>query len=253
MAQLIKLHNYASRYEVDIYRYAVRYFELKRRRYEDFKKRYAHARSADEWKTRFFETWMKKQLVWASSTPERKSRMAEDYRSNPWLRVLLEKLDDTVFILFDPVFLVDDVMIHGDIVLVTPLSIQCVKVIAGEKDSVFQNHDRRRWKEITSDGLRLVDNPIPSLLRTKKIVARILEEMDREDEVEACLLAPESYLEIAPLFGIQTVDRTGMKRWLDEMRHYRMPVKHAQLQAAEALLKHTQTEALPREEAAFDV
>jgi len=248
MAQLIKLNHYPSRYETNVYRYAGRFTQIKTRRYQEFAEKNAHrGLDVQTLKTKFHEAFFQKQLLWATTTPSLEPPADEMKPTDPFIKQLLRLLDDTTLVLYHPTFLVDDTEIDGDLILLTPFTVWCIQTVFGESASVLQGVNTRKWQEITSNGIRQLDNPYLALDPAVHAVQRILTENDLDIPVKACLLAPESYVEFAKYREAYDIyDRTTMKVWLSLMNRHRSPLKHGQLRCAECLLVHTKTSAKAR-------
>ena len=243
MAQLIKLHQYPSRYETDIYQYSGRFPQIKQRRYQSFLDKYGYIKLDEDAKEKFFDELFKSQLIWATSTPKKESATTkEQYRFDKLLKLLLRMFNDTALILYQPTFLVEDTEVDGNLIILTPQAVWCIQVVSGEKESVFQGVNVQEWKELTSSGERKLPNPFIALSHTLEIVKHIFNGNNMEAIIKGCVYAPESYVEFVKYgTSFEVVDRTKVKDWVDKINNHRSTLKHGQLRAAELLLKYTKT------------
>ncbi|GGE55170.1 hypothetical protein GCM10011391_37710 [Pullulanibacillus camelliae] len=239
MAQLVKIERCISRYSQNLYRYAGRFIHQKTRRFEEFKENYS-GQPDEVIKEHFYKKFFKQQLIWATSTAREQSELPNKYKMDLWLRLFLRNLDDTVLVFYEPELKVGEAYTSADIILVTPFKVWTVKLVLGEKDSVFQPYDRRKWKEIQSKDIAYTINPLLSLQRTTESVRRIFHEHDIVLPLQSVLCAPESYIEFSSESGqVKIVDKTELKQWMKDMSSYRSTLKREQLHAAEVLLAHS--------------
>jgi len=246
VAQLVKIERCISRYSQNLYHYAGRFIHQKARRFEEFKE--AYSRQNDQViKDNFYKKFFRQQLIWATSTAKEYSELPSKYKMDLWLRLFLRNFDDTILMFYEPELKIGDAYTSGDIILVTPFKVWTVKLVLGEKDSVFQPYDRRKWKEIQSGGTDYTINPLLSLQRTSEAVRRILHEHNMTVFLQSILCAPESYIEFSSESGqVKIVDKTELKTWMEGMSSYRATLKREQLQVAEVLLAHSEVVAEER-------
>ncbi|MFC4618306.1 hypothetical protein ACFO4N_06125 [Camelliibacillus cellulosilyticus] len=242
MAQLIKLYHYPSRYENDIYQYASRFIPQKRRRYHEYKQKFGSGKYPESLRTAFHDDFYKNQLIWATSTPTHRAEPDVKYRRHRWLSFFLQALQDTVFILCEPIF---DSKLSGrtvDFLFMTPQSIWCVNILEGEAGSVFQGLGGGKWREVRSRSVDYLSDPLPPLERIVALVGDILRERQINMEIKGCLLVPESFTEyIAPTQKVTVCDRSSWRTWMNDTFDHHANLKYIQLRAAEALLDHCQT------------
>jgi hypothetical protein len=247
MAQLIKMHHFPSRYETNIYQYSSRFTQRKQRKYQNFVEKSGLYENEEELKSRFFDHFFKGQLTWATTTSTMESPDRVNSKNDLFLKQLLRMFDDTTLVLYHPTLHVADAEIDCDIILLTPLAVWCIQVVMGEKESVFQGINAHEWKEITSDGSRVLTNPYIGLSKSMKAVQHIFEEQNMEADVKGIIFVPDSYVEFAQYGAtFDVIDRTKRKDWISKINHHRSTLKHGQLRAAELLLKQAKTTAIFR-------
>ncbi|WP_071460431.1 hypothetical protein [Bacillus massilinigeriensis] len=256
MAQLIKLQDYISRYEQEIYKYPTRYLSLKNRQWQAMNEKWEKRNSAhgtdhsiEKRKQLFLDRLFPLQLKWASSTVARKSFIDGMYKNDEMLKFFLQRFPDTFLIMYRPVFLLKKAMMEGEIIFLTPTAIWCIKVIEQENDDVFIGSKARFWivKKQNGDGTEI--NPLPSLERTGAIVKTLMERHDIDLPVHQVILTRNGYIDysLSP-FGIELIDKRNYEEWFKGMRSQRSPLKHAQLKAAKCLLQLCLTTSVKRPE-----
>lgn len=248
MAQLIKLTSFPSRYESNIYQYSSRFVQRKQRRYQSFIEKFGPFASKEEEKSRFYDDFYKGQLIWATSTPNMEAPTNGDYfTEDPFLKQLVRMFDDTALVLYRPTLQVEGTDVDCDLIILTPLAVWCLQIVKGEPESVFQGVNTKEWKEITSQGERVLANPYIALSNSIQAIKEIFEEHNMEVEIKSCIYVPESYVEFAQYgSAFEVIDRTKVKDWTAKINHHRSTLKHGQLRAAELLLKKTKTTATIR-------
>ncbi|GAA0455788.1 nuclease-related domain-containing protein [Alkalibacillus silvisoli] len=173
MAQLIKLQDYISRYETDIYRYPTQFLRLKKENYEAihakwlqeqenqlepsideepdspgrwkrwFKKRHESneeiqgstlPETEEELKYQFLEKIYHFQLKWASSTLQEVSFLDPHYELDERLKYFLKRFPDTYLILYQPIFRLKQALFEIETIMITPTSIICLNWLNDDED-----------------------------------------------------------------------------------------------------------------------
>lgn len=252
--QLIKLENYISRYELDIYRYPGQFIRMKKQRWERVKCKEGMAADgtplpiSQNLKREFAEDVFFFQLRWASSTLKEKSNFDPRYRFDAWLRFLLMRFPDNYLMMYRPVFQVRQAPVELDILIIGPMAVWCVTLLEGSEDAVFQGGSGRFWKKIVDGQAMGVLNPIVSNQRMFRLVSRLLKMYDLETmAIHRVVISPLSYIDYpdAPA-DIEMIDRRKARQWHETMRKQSSPLKFVQLQTANYLLRHCQTVAFER-------
>ncbi|MGV3489004.1 MAG: hypothetical protein ACO1OC_10515 [Tuberibacillus sp.] len=243
MAQLIKLYDYPSRYETNVYRYSSRFMQIKSRRYQSYVTDHRRLYNDENaLKLAFLNDFIKSQFIWATSSLHMESSVNVQVVKDPFLEKLMKVLDDTALIIYRPTFEIDGTEVDSDLVILTPMSVWCIKCLFGEKESVFQGVNAREWKEITSSGLNVIKNPYIDLSKSVNAIRKIFDKHDMEAAIKGGVLAPESYVEFAQYGSdYEIIDYTKFQDWTDKINHHRSTLKHGQLRAAEILLDQAKT------------
>ncbi|HEU5139691.1 MAG TPA: nuclease-related domain-containing protein [Bacillales bacterium] len=255
MAQLIKLENYISRYEHDIYRYPGKFIQMKKKRWEVVKEGYDKAageggslKSLETLKHEFVEDVYFFQLRWASSTLKAKSDLDSRYKFDSWLKFYLLKFPDNYLILYKPVFQFRQAPVELDIIIISPMAVWCVTLQEGEDGGVFQGDSSRFWRKVEGEEVRKVLSPMVSNHRTFRLVSQLLEQyMPEPLPVRRVILSPSSFIEFpdAPA-SVEIIDRRRARGWYEGMKKQASPLKFVQLKTAGLLLDHCQTIAFER-------
>lgn len=262
MAQLIKLNNYISRYELDIYRYAGQFPHMKKQRWQQMLEKHeakdapvthasghaAKTKPLEPWEREFHEDVFFFQLRWARSTLREKSQMDSRYRFDGWLKFFLQQFPDNYLLLYRPVLQIRQAPVELDILIVGPMALWCVTLLEGGDGEVFQGASGRFWSKIENGHVVQHLSPLVSNLRMARLVKQVL--MSQESEpmpVKRMILSPLAYIEYpdAPA-DVEMIDRRRVKKWYAQMIKQPSPLKFAQLKTAEHLLNHCQTQSSER-------
>ena len=250
MAQLIKLQEYVSRYELDLTKYSNQFVRLKKQRWIEKKAEAGigdstnHARLSAI-KKAFLDELFANQLRWASSTAFEKSLLAPRYETDPLLKLLLQKLPDTYLLMYEPVFQIEQTPIELEAVLIAPLEIYCLAFLEGEKDDIYLASRERFWKVWRDDKQVKVMNPLLSLKRTHAIVSRLVK---KAFPIKQVLVARHGYVDHFQGWHVDCIDKRNVQQWLEKHAANPTPMKFQQMKAARALLNHTRTEYYERVE-----
>lgn len=245
MAQLIKLLDYVSRYEQDLTRYSNQFARLKQQRWEEKKAQNENKSDLETLKKQFFQDLFVNQLRWASSTAFEISDLDPTYESDPLLKQLLLKLPDTYFLMYHPVFQIDQAPIELEAILITPLEIFCLSFLKGEKDDIYQASRERFWNVVRGDRTEKVISPMISLKRTKNIVDRLTK---RILPVRQLIITFDGYVDFLPDSPyVECLDKRNVAQWFQEQAKNPSPLKSLQIKATRQLLNQTRTEYYERD------
>lgn len=259
MAQLIKIRQCVSRYQINLPGYANRFIWLKNRRLAEWKEKRGFPeperrmsggtskvliKDPDE---KFYHWLFEEQLDWATRTAGERSLCPDEVRGQDWLKRILRAVNDVSFMLYRPVLLWQSAAVQLDSVLITNDTIWCIKPLSGEESSVFQEISARKWQEIVTGSTRDWLNPLISLHRTEHVVSAVMSNLGIEMNTAGAVFAPASYIEfVHETPGIQFIDLRNEKEWYERLSRHSLMMKREQIKAAEALLAHCETEALCR-------
>lgn len=261
MAQLLKIANYVSRYERDIFHYAGQYTRMKRRRWEHMQKAYegggeiwgsgsAHIKSQKpltSLKHEFREDIFLFQLRWASSTLQEKSTMDSRYRFDSWLKFFLLDFPDNYLFMYYPVLQVRQAAVVLDIVIIAPMDIYCLTLLDSNDGDVFQGNSGRFWRKIEQEEAVPQLSPLVSNLRMTRLVRSILTSAQHPMSVQRIILAPLAYIEYPEAVAdVVFIDRRQARPWFHKMIRQPSPLKFLQMKTAQHLLYHCQTRSMTR-------
>lgn len=249
MAQLVKLENYISRYELDMFRYPARFARIKRKHWEQLNNDLETSMSEEERRFQFTENVFAFQLRWASSTLKRKSFMDDRYKRDRWLKFFLQQFPDNYLLLYRPVFLLKQAPVELEIIMIGPAAVWCVTLLEGNEGSVFQGSSKRFWHVIGGERREDVLNPLISNSRMSQIVPKLLNDHDDALPVRRVVLSPQSFIEYpeAPL-DVQFYDRRNVNQWFEKIARQPSPLKYKQFKNAQRLLQRCQTVSVLRPE-----
>lgn len=156
MAQLIKMEDYISRYEIDLNRYANQFIRLKKQQWEEIKKRFesiqfAHS-TLDSEKQLFLDRIFNSQLVWASSTIREISPMDEAFEKDSLLKYFLQRFPDTYFVMYYPVFLIKKASVQGEIIIIRPTDVVCLTALEYKENNVLIGTKQKFWLKRDDQG-----------------------------------------------------------------------------------------------------
>ncbi|MDQ0160127.1 NERD domain-containing protein [Alkalibacillus salilacus] len=296
MAQLIKLQDYVSRYEQDIFRYPGQFIRLKKENYEGIKQQWLEQKEQDQIspiveeeevdkKKGFFKKWFKKeeeddqfetvdhaisqlpddenelkrdfldrifqfQLKWASSTLHEVSFLDRIYETDDQLKYFLMRFPDTFLLYYQPIFKLNKALLEGDIIMVTPTSIQCIYWLDTDDESVvYEAVDQRKWKKRINGEEKSIVNPNIALKRMEGAIRSILNYHEIDYTIEKIVLSQNGVIQYnhSPQ-QTHYIDQSTYETWFHNQRTTSTPLKHQQLKVAGALLEHTQTTSINRPE-----
>lgn len=306
LAQLIKLEDYVSRYEWDLYRYSSQYIKLKKDRWKELHNEWKLAKETslfdDEpeqfieeeqpkvhrWnifkrkqqkkitsetlmqetettkssmhhklsimnemdlKQHFLNELLPFQLKWATSTLSRVSNVDSKYQNHPHLKYFLQRFPDTYFLMYRPVFDIQNATVEADIILINPIGIEIISLIDLPKGYTIMAGDERTWHVEADNSEERILNPSISLRRTEKLIHSMLAKDAIEFPINKTILSRSNQIIFATEpYKTNIIDRTSYPTWFDERKRLRSPIKNIQLKAADAILKYCQTDAVSRPE-----
>ncbi|WP_332238974.1 hypothetical protein [Sporolactobacillus sp. KGMB 08714] len=256
MAQMIKIRQCVSRYQIDLPGYAGRFVWLKSRRLAEWKEERGLQdtdRSLSGAKDttlpadpeRLFYEWLfEEQLDWATRTADKHSPCPNEVHGQNWLKKILRAVNDVSFVLYCPVLLSKSAAVQLDSLLITNDTIWCIKPLIGEEGSVFQEVSARKWREILTGSVRERLNPLISLVRTESVVSSLMSNLGIKMKTAGAVFAPESYIEFVHRKpDIRCIDLRSKRDWYEELSAHSLMLKKEQITAAETLLAHSETDA----------
>jgi hypothetical protein len=285
VAQLIKLLDLISRYEINMYRYPSQYIRLKKQHWNKLKHLWELGELEDtlqknqneltkekksffsplksmlkrkddlainnqeELKRRFLDRLFEFQLGWASSTLKEKSFIEKDMFNEENLKYFIQRFPDNYLVLYRPIFIIQKAPVELEVIMISPTETWCITILEGRENSVFVGSKERFWIEKYLDEEKKALNPLLSLSRMEKIVSQIYTKNDVELPIKKVILNRRGFIDYsyAPV-DTQIVDKRNYETWFSNLRKLSSPLKHVQLKAAQVLLQHCQTTYIQRPE-----
>jgi hypothetical protein len=289
VAQLIKLRDYISRYETDIFHYPSQFVRLKQENWKKLKLEWQEklehseendqtepernrwnffhktdANEPDEKNEHTFEAipqteeelkyfYLNKlfqfQLKWASTTISNMSFIDKSYDNNVQLRYFLQRIPDNYLVLYEPIFSLKNHLMDGDIILISPLSIEVITLFEQDEKYKIIADEERVWYIEERNVQTKVLSPIPSLKRTEKVIQSILDKHELDFPIYRTILAHHNVIEMKKEpYRTRYVDKINHEDWLKEKRKLQSPIKFDQLKIANAILQHCETTSFRRPE-----
>ncbi|MBY6088299.1 NERD domain-containing protein [Priestia flexa] len=306
MAQLIKIQDYLSRYERDLYHYSSQFTRVKQHNWEKAKdyfyngeeevqlddidesptsepslfrkvksffkkdevaetdKEYMEVeiekeaeenfdaenltafvtepKSLQDLKVLFLENVFQMQMRWATSTLFELSNADKRYFYDEKLQYFLKSFPDTFLLMYKPVFLVKKAPVEAEVILITPTETICIAMVEGKNGSVFQYSKENFWTELIGKDKKKVLNPVLGLNRTEQLVKSLYQSHNIDRPIRKILLSRNGFFD-SPTepYQIDFIDKRNYEEWFYNLRRLSAPLKFNQLQAAEAILKHSQS------------
>jgi hypothetical protein len=291
MAQLIKLQDYISRYEIDFYRYPGHFIRMKKEswaafvdKWEDeqllwqdmqedarekakfrFQKWFRKPKdiqveedmlftkqeqtSTDEIKQKFLDYLFPFQLKWASSTLYESSFLDKKYHHDEVLKFFLQRFPDNIFLMYYPVFQLQNAVVDSDIILITPLEVTCLSILNFDEDIIIIPDEGRTWYIEKDDIQTKIISPMISLKRTESIVKSIFKQQGVSIPIKKIVLAKDNQIRFSlEPYLTEFIGKDQYTNWFNQLRNIHSPLKHIQLKAGHALLKYCLTTAVRRPE-----
>lgn len=275
MAQLVKLQDYASRYETDAYRYPGQFIRLKKENWkkmkhvwaehhkvkenpwefsygeevEDFMFKEGFPSSEQELKQYFVDGLLPFQLKWASRTLREMSFLDDYFKEDETLKYFLQRFPDTFLFMYSPVFRIKNAPLETDHILIHPQGIYCISILEREEGAQIIPGDDRLWYQENNLVRSKFLSPLISLKRTSRVVRNILDAHGHDFPVTKLVLAPNHSISAStPPYLTEYVGMENYQEWFEKMRSYLSPLKYKQLKTLEVLLKHGQTTSIKRPE-----
>ncbi|WP_017185888.1 hypothetical protein [Alkalibacillus haloalkaliphilus] len=285
MAQLVKLQDYISRYETDVYRYPGQFIRLKKENYDAIYKQWYNQqepvdeedtyeeeqprwknwfkrhhepeeqpttklpKTEEELKVEFLDKTYQFQLKWASSTLQEVSFLDRMYEIDQRLKYFLTRFPDTYLLMYFPIFKLKHALLEAETILITPTEVLCINWLDDESDSVYEPVDQRKWLKKTDETERMIVNPNIALKRMESTVKTMLDYHNVSFDIKKLVLTSQGVIHYNHLpYQTEYVDRENYQSWFQSMRESNIPLKHKQLKVAETLLSYTQTTSIKRPE-----
>ncbi|GGB27041.1 hypothetical protein GCM10011409_00420 [Lentibacillus populi] len=229
MAQLIKLNDYISRYEWNMYRYPSQFTRLKQ---ENWKKLHTLwetqqnsllsieqdrelakstfskwkailkrepvaeepgetelPKTEQELKQYFLDKLLPLQLKWASSTVTDLSFMDQSFGDDETLKYFLQRFPDTYLVMYHPIFTIKKAPVEGEIIFISPIGIEVIYVLEEDDATRIYALEERMWMGESNRKQRKIVSPLFALKRTEQIIKSILKKQDIDFPVKKVVLS----------------------------------------------------------------
>ncbi|WP_117170653.1 NERD domain-containing protein [Paraliobacillus sediminis] len=202
-----------------------------------------------ELKQYYLDTLLPFQLKWASTTINQMSFLDRTYHDDLILKYFLQRFPDTFLLLYHPVFQLKNATLDGDIILITPVGIDIIRLVEKEATERIVAGDDRTWYTEEKDVQTRFLSPMLSLKRTEKVVKSILSASDVSLPIKKIVLSRTNNIDFyTEPYLTSYIGKEQHENWLSERRNFVSPLKHNQLKVAEIILQYCDTVAVRRPE-----
>ncbi|KZE64629.1 hypothetical protein AWM68_10840 [Fictibacillus phosphorivorans] len=248
MAQLVKLQDYVSRYENNLYHYQSLFTRIKENRWKDFKQNKVNLNQHaihKEFRNRLFTH----QMNWATSTVKEVSNWDKKYIQNRTLRFMIQEVPDNYFLFYEPVLQVKNAGVELDVILVGPADVWLIVWMTGEGIWQEAQNNKRFWKNVDSDQKETVLSPIIRLERMISMVREYWEPYQNQISLKPCIVAPHAFIDFSNDWRkIAYIDKRNFKEWYAQLQQNPAPIKSQQLKFVSDLLSLGVTNSLYRKD-----
>lgn len=285
MAQLIKLQDYVSRYEKDIYHYPGQFMRLKKDNwrnveqewqyqmenrsnswfdedstpestkgksfFQDFDQREEPAipLSKEKLKQNYLDNLLPFQLKWASTTVNEMSFFDQYFYDDLKLKYFLQRFPDIFLLLYHPIFNLKNNPMEGDILLVSPLELEIIHFVEYESSASLVVGNDRTWYIERNNIQKSMLSPMVSMNRTDQVIKSIFKKYKLDFPVRKVVLSRTNHIKFqTEPYNTRFIGLDSHEQWLNEKRRLVSPIKHQQLKICDHLLKHCFTNAIKRPE-----
>lgn len=206
-------------------------------------------RSKDQLRQYFLNKLYPFQLKWATSTLTQVSYTEKDYFFDQDLKFLLQHFPDIYFVMYYPIFNVKRAPIDVDILMISPVEIEIIRIIHRDPDEIITVTDERSW---TVQGRRREEkilSPVIGLKRSERIIESILQANKLSYRIRKTVISRDAALVyLTKPYNVTLVGPENYEAWYDEKRHLSSSLKGEQLKVMETLLNHCLTNSVRRPE-----
>lgn len=121
--------------------------------------------SKSELKQYYLDNLMNFQLKWATSTVTEISFINRHYYGDRTLKYFLQRFPDTYLIMYYPIFHIRNAPVDGEILLISPIGIEIIKLVEEDQGSYIIASDERTWTLETGRKQTKVLSPLIALKR----------------------------------------------------------------------------------------
>ncbi|WP_077600857.1 nuclease-related domain-containing protein [Oceanobacillus sojae] len=205
----------------------------------------------EELKQVFLDRLLEIQMKWASSTVSQVSIVDSGYYKDSLLRFLLQRFPDTYLVMYRPIFEVKQAAVETDIILITPIGVEILAFVELNTEEVIMAGDERTWTVTAKNNeepTRIV-NPLISLKRSEKWIERFLHAENIDIPIKKMVISRTNRILYATSpYQSEIIDKLAFPEWFQDKRSVHLPLKKRQLNVAEALLRNSLSQSIPRPE-----
>jgi hypothetical protein len=247
MAQLVKIQDYVSRYEKNLYHYQSLFMRIKENRWKAF---ILHNEEDDRkvLHSDFRKKLFQNQISWATSTVREFSNLQPKYLKDQQLQFLTQEIPDNYFLFYEPVLQVKSAPIELDVILVGPATISLIVWMNGE--GIWQEADNKRfWKNVSQDQKETKLSPVVRLERMNSIIKGWAEPYKQQLTIHQTIVAPQAFIDLSNDWKkINYIDKRNFKEWHMQIISEPAPVKSQQLKFVADILGTGVTNSLYRKD-----
>lgn len=288
MAQLIKLQDYVTRYEWNPFHYPTQFIRLKRQNWNKLREQWEDGvngtdgyadktednlkndenaqrmnvnesnaqhdninllKSEEQLVQYFLDKLFPFQMKWATSTVSHLSYTDQQFYFDNTLKYFLQRFPDIYLVMYYPIFSVKQTPVEGEVILISPIGIELIKLIEKSPDVTIVASNERIWTIETANEIKKELSPLISLRRTEHIVNSILNKYNIEFPIHKTVLSRTNHvLHATEPYNTNIIGKLDYSEWFKQKRQLSAPLKSEQLKAMEALLLHCQTTSIKRPE-----
>ncbi|UJL45111.1 NERD domain-containing protein [Virgibacillus sp. NKC19-16] len=205
--------------------------------------------SEAELKQYYLDNLMNFQLKWATSTVTDTSFMNRSYYRDPTLKYFLQRFPDTYLIMYYPIFNIRNTPVDGEILLISPIGIEIIKLVEENQGAYIIASDERAWMLETGSQQSKILSPLIALKRTEKLVRSILRMEAIDFPVQKTVLSrANTIVSNSENYSTKIIGKSEYESWFQQKRKLASPLKSSQLKVSEILLKHCRTTSIKRPE-----
>jgi hypothetical protein len=247
MAQLVKIQDYVSRYEKNLYHYQSLFMRIKENRWKAFfpgneeeSRKLLHKE--------FRRTLFQNQMNWATSTVKEVSNVDQKYLRDQQLQFLTQEIPDNYFLFYEPVLRIKSAPVELDVILAGPATISLIVWLSGE--GIWQEAENKRfWKNVSPEQKETRLSPVVRLERMNSIIKGWAEPYKEQLSIQQTIITPDAFIDLSNDWRkINYVDKRNFKEWHMKIIHEPAPVKSQQLKFVADILGIGVTNSLYRKD-----
>ena len=207
-----------------------------------------HPQNLEDLKKMFLNQFFHFQIKWASSTLREKSYVDPKFLRDSFLRNVLQRLPDNYLVFYYPIVQVKKAPVELDIIILTPTDCLCITLVEYENQAVYLGNGERFWTKKVGKTDKKILNPMIQLNRMESILSNLFSQGNIDMPIRKILLSRNGFFDYpGTAFNVKFIDKREFPNWMQGLRRSPSPMKHMQIQAAQAILNHVQTTSYNRD------